>query len=80
MEEKPRIIHNMAEFKGSPENDGVILYLMYDNGCRSVKRFNEKLSDHYHRAVKMTADEICKLLRIKSQEHAGKFNEKEIVD
>jgi len=62
------------------ENNGVVLYLSYENGYRSIKELNEQLSEHYGRPIIMTREEIVDILTRKSQEHAGIFNPSEIIE
>lgn len=66
------------ETKGLSEKNGVVLYLSYKNGYRSVKEFNEQLSEHYGKPVVMTREEIVDIITRKSQEHAGTFDPSEI--
>jgi hypothetical protein len=68
------------ETKESPEKNGTVLYLSYENGYRSVKEYNEQLSEHYARPIELTREEIVDLLTKKSQSFAGKFNPEEITE
>jgi hypothetical protein len=63
----------------SPEKNGVVLYLSYENGYRSAKEFNEKLSEHYGKPIQLERDEICDILTKRSQMLGGKFDPTEIT-
>jgi F420-0:gamma-glutamyl ligase len=62
------------------EKNGTVLYLSYENGYRSVKEFNEQLSEHYGKPIEMTREEICDILAKKAQIFAGKFDPAEITE
>ncbi len=64
----------------APEKNGVVLYLSYENGYRSVKEFNEKLSEHYGRSIELSREEICEILAKRAQVFAKKFDPAEITE
>ncbi len=67
------------ENKNNNEMDGATLYLEYENGCRSVQEFNEKLSKHYNHPISMDKEIICGILQKRAQIFAGSFNPDDIT-
>ncbi|MCX6735645.1 MAG: hypothetical protein NTZ13_01020 [Candidatus Parcubacteria bacterium] len=64
----------------TPEKNGVVLYLSYENGYRSTKEFNEKLSEHYGHPIELSREEICDILTKRAQVFAQKFYPAEIIE